>query len=116
MGVYEGSCHCGTVRFRATLALEGVMECNCSIDVRVGGLLAPVAAEQFELLAGADELGDYQFGKKHIHRMFCRTCGIHTFARGTGRGGEPMVMLNARCLEGVELGDLKVTRFDGRSL
>jgi hypothetical protein len=59
MGVYEGSCHCGTVRFRATLALEGVMECNCSIDARVGGLLAPVAAEQFELLAGADELGDY---------------------------------------------------------
>ena len=57
---YTGSCHCGSVRFEVTTGLENVMSCNCSICSRSGYLLSFVPVEQFTLLAGEDQLTDYQ--------------------------------------------------------
>ncbi len=113
---FRGSCHCGDVRYRVTLALDTVASCNCSICSRTGTLLAFAPAAQFELLAGAEALTDYQFGKKRIHHLFCRRCGIRSFCRATGRDGTPTVAINVRCLEGVDLDALPVKRFDGKSL
>jgi hypothetical protein len=62
-------------------------------------------------------LADYQFGKRRIHHLFCRNCGIESFARGTVPGTEAeMVAVNVRCLDGVELAALAPKPFDGRSL
>lgn len=113
---YEGGCHCGTVRYRVTLALDPVISCNCSICSKTGTLLAFAPAASLELLRGADALADYQFGKKRIHHLFCTRCGIRSFARGVGRSGEPTVAVNVRCLDGVELDALPTRKFDGRSL
>jgi len=113
---HEGGCHCGAVRYRAQVDLGGpVISCNCSMCGRAGTLLTFIPAAQFELLSGEDALIDYQFGKKHIHHLFCRHCGIKSFARGAGRDGAPMVAINTRCLDGVEVGGLSVHAFDGRS-
>jgi hypothetical protein len=112
---YEGSCHCGSVRYRVKLDLGPVVSCNCSICQRTGTLLAFVGADAFEILAGADSLGDYQFGPKVVHHHFCPTCGIRPFARGKDPEGKEMVAVNVRCLEGVDLDSLQVVRFDGRS-
>src|SRR6266568_2346176 len=79
---YTGGCHCGTVRYRATMKLEGAVTCNCSICSKTGSMLAFVPAAQFELTAGADALTDYQWGKKKIHHLFCKRCGVRSFARG----------------------------------
>ncbi len=49
---YVGTCHCGKVKFEATLVLESAMDCNCSIDSRTAAVMAPVPAEQFELVSG----------------------------------------------------------------
>jgi hypothetical protein len=68
------------------------------------------------LRSGADSLTDYQFNKKIIHHLFCRTCGIGSFARGTGPDGAEMIAINVRCLDGVDLDSLTVTPFDGKSL
>ncbi len=113
---FQGSCHCGDVRYRVTLALDPVVSCNCSICSRTGTLLAFAPAAQFQLLSGADALVDYQFGKKRIHHLFCRRCGVRSFARGIGRDGTPNVAINVRCLEGVDLAALPVRQFDGKSL
>jgi hypothetical protein len=112
----EGGCQCGAVRYRATLDLaKPVISCNCSMCGRSGTLLTFIPATSFELLSGEDALTDYQFGKKHIHHLFCRTCGIKSFARGAGPDGNPMVAINTRCLDGIEVGELNVQPFDGRS-
>jgi hypothetical protein len=74
-----------------------------------------VPAENFRLLSGEDALTNYQFNKKHISHLFCRTCGIKSFARGVGRDGKPMVAINTRCLDDVDLDQLTVTKFDGKS-
>ncbi len=112
---YAGSCHCGKVRYEVTLALGKVIACNCSMCSRKGTLLTFVGADQFKLLSGEDELTDYQFNRHVIHHLFCKTCGITSFARGTDPAGNPTVAINARCLEGVDVESLSVTHFDGAS-
>jgi hypothetical protein len=113
---YTGGCHCGKVRFEVKADLSRVMECNCSICSKTGALLAFVPAEQFVLLSGGDHLSDYQFGKKHIHHLFCPSCGIRSFARGAAPDGRDMRAINVRCLDDVDVGSLTITPFDGKSL
>jgi hypothetical protein len=111
-----GSCHCGAVRYTVEIDLsQPVISCNCSMCGRSGTLLAFVGADHFKLVQGSDSLTDYQFNKHVIHHMFCKVCGIKSFARGVGPGGKEMAAINVRCLEGVDLGALEVKPFDGRS-
>lgn len=113
---HAGGCHCGAVRFRVKAAIDGALTCNCSICSKTGTALTFVPAAQFELLSGADHLTDYQFGKKHIHHLFCRTCGIRSFARGAAPDGSEVVAVNVRCLDGVDLGSIPMKTYDGKSL
>ena len=112
---YTGSCHCGNVRFEVQGDMSKVISCNCSICSRTGALLAFVPAAQFTLLKGEDAVSDYQFNKHVIHHLFCKNCGIRSFARGIGPGGVEMRAINVRCLEGIDLDKLEVTKVDGRS-
>jgi hypothetical protein len=116
METHRGGCHCGNVRYEVTMDLGEVIECNCSICSKTGTLLAFTGDEQFKLQSGDDHLTDYQFAGKKIHHVFCDRCGIRSFARGTGPNGKPMVAINVRCLEGVDLDALTRKAFDGRSL
>jgi hypothetical protein len=113
---YTGGCHCGAVRYRVTLALAQAITCNCSICHKTGSALTFAPAAKFELLSGDDALTDYQFGRKHIHHLFCSRCGIRSFTRGAGRSGEPMVSINVRCLDEVDLDAVPRRPFDGRSI
>ena len=113
---HTGGCHCGQVRYQVKIDLSGpVISCNCSMCGRVGSLLSFVPAQQFTLLSGEDSLTDYQFNKHVIHHLFCRVCGIKSFARGVGRDGGATVAVNTRCLDGVDIARLNVTPFDGKS-
>jgi len=112
---YQGGCHCGKVRYEATTDLARVIECNCSHCSRKGLLLSFVTPDAFTLLAGDGELTEYQFNKHVIHHVFCKTCGIQSFATGAKPDGSRMYMVNVRCLEGVEPGSYTVTQVDGRS-
>lgn len=113
---YQGGCHCGAVRYQAKVDLTSVITCNCSICSKMGWMLTFIPESQFTLESGGDAMGDYQFGKKSIHHVFCKTCGTHPFCRGAKPDGEPVVAVNVRCLDGVDLAQLHPTAFDGKSL
>jgi hypothetical protein len=113
---HEGGCHCGAVRYRVEgldLA-QPLISCNCSMCGRTGSLLAFVPAASFTLLSGEDSLTDYLFNKHVIHHLFCKVCGIKSFARGQGPHGE-MAAINVRCVDGVELDQLAIQSFDGKN-
>lgn len=113
---YTGGCHCGAVRFRVRMKLDGAITCNCSICQKTGTVLAFAHGSQFELTQGADALTDYQFGKKTIHHLFCSRCGVRPFGRGAMPNGDPVASVNVRCLDDVELAAVPTQSVDGRSI
>ncbi|MBU1305342.1 MAG: GFA family protein [Alphaproteobacteria bacterium] len=96
---HEGSCHCGAVRFNAVTDLSGMGDCNCSRCRRLGWTMQSVPAADFTLLSGADALTSYRFNTEGIEHLFCRSCGIESFARGNDGKGNELVMINVNCLE-----------------
>jgi hypothetical protein len=112
---YRGSCHCGAVRFEVDTDLTYVVECNCSICTKRGALHHRVSPEHFRLLSGEDALTLYQFGTRTARHYFCRHCGIFPF--GNPRIDPSSVMVNVRCLDGVDPNDPGIARksFDGRN-
>jgi hypothetical protein len=114
MNTHTGGCHCGQVRYQVETDLAQVISCNCSLCSKRGHLLSFVPAAQFTLLSGEENLMDYQFNKKIIHHLFCKTCGVGSFGRGVGPDNAPMVALNVRCLDGVDIETLNVTPYNGK--
>lgn len=96
---FHGQCHCGAVRFTAETDLEGLMDCNCSRCRRLGWVMKAVPGDHFKLLSGTDQLTEYRFNTDRIEHLFCRTCGIESFARGSDAEGKQVVMLNINCLD-----------------
>ena len=113
---YQGSCHCGKVAFEVEGELKGATACNCSMCLRKGSLLWFVPRDQLHLLSSEDAIGTYTFNKHVIKHRFCLTCGIHPYGEGTDPKGNRMAAINIRCLEGVELENIPVQHFDGRSM
>ncbi len=113
---YTGGCHCGKVRYEVETSLTPVLDCNCSICQKRGALWTYVDPPAFKLLTGEGELTDYQFNKHNIHHLFCATCGVASFARGSSTEGGEGIAINVRCLDDIDLASLTLTPFDGRSL
>jgi hypothetical protein len=109
---HSGGCHCGAVRFEATLDLAGpVIACNCSICQAKGLLLTFVAEDAVSLTQGEDELTEYRFNTNKIAHRFCRTCGVEVLGAVDGQGAA----VNVRTVDGVDIGALKQQPFDGAS-
>lgn len=112
---YEGSCQCGAVSYEVDVDLDSTITCNCSRCQRMGFVLAFAPLSNFQLRSGADNLSEYLFNTKAIQHLFCKTCGVESFAYGKGPDGTSTVAVNANCLSGVEPRELKSQHVDGRS-
>lgn len=78
---YRGSCHCGRIKFEATLDLAvGTTKCNCTSCWKKRWWSARVAPENFRSLGGEQELSDYKPGAATGHRGFCKHCGVIPYA------------------------------------
>jgi hypothetical protein len=115
---YTGGCHCGAVRYEADLDLtKGTVKCNCSICTKGRTWFAAAEGDEFRLLRGAESLGRYEFGSHRIHHLFCKQCGIKSFARGEAGGGKQFVAVILTCLENIpdaQFAELQVHYVDGR--
>jgi hypothetical protein len=113
---YQGSCHCGQVKFEAEGELEQLLACNCSICSRKGSLLWFVPRASLRLLTPDENARTYTFNRHVIKHRFCPTCGLHPYGEGTDPDGNEMAAVNIRCLEDVDLAAVPVQQFDGRSM
>ena len=116
---YKGSCHYGFVKFEIDSPLDEVRSCDCSICIRAGALIQRVDEAHLRLLApsrqslddGTSGLIVYQFNSKIAKHYYCSTCGILPFRRP--RTAPEVWAVNIRCLEGINLDKLTVTKSFG---
>jgi hypothetical protein len=115
MKKHTGSCHCKAVRFEVMVDASNASRCNCSICAKVSQLGAIVKPDAFTLLSDESAVAMYEWGGKISRRFFCKRCGIHCFSRGHLKelGGD-FVGINVNALDDVEIGEVKVTYWDGR--
>ncbi len=109
---YQGSCHCGAVRFEieAPESLE-VEDCNCSICTKAGYLHLILPLGKFKLLEGEDSLENYTFNSGVAKHTFCKVCGIKPFY--TPRSNPDGIDINIRCLN-TQPKSISIVKFDGQ--
>ena len=112
MPSYTGGCHCGRVRFEVSGQIGRVLDCNCSICRKKGFLHWIVEPERFHLLSSSDALSLYEFHTKKAKHYFCSVCGISSYY--IPRSHPNMIDVNLRCVDGVNLEELEVERFNGQ--
>lgn len=112
---YQGGCQCGAVSFEVDVDLDNTVTCNCSRCRRMGFVLAFGPRDNFHLTSGEEVLTEYLFNKQAIQHLFCKTCGVESFAYGSMPDGSPTVAINANCLDGIEPRELDSKHVDGRS-
>jgi hypothetical protein len=103
------------VRFTVEADLDQTITCNCSRCRPLGMILAFAPESAFDLKQGEGALSEYRFNQRKIAHLFCATCGVQSFGKAAGPDGVPMVAINARCLDGVDLNALAPKPVDGRS-
>ncbi|MCW8943522.1 MAG: GFA family protein [Sedimenticola sp.] len=117
MTTYNGSCHCGDIRF--TFEHEEIqtgLRCNCSICKRRGAVMSDftLAAKDLVIDAKPGGLGLYQFGSGVAKHYFCKQCGIYPFHETLRMPGH--FRINLGCVEEVNPYALETSVFDGKSL
>jgi hypothetical protein len=111
---YQGSCHCGAVRFAITTDFPELTTCDCSICRRKNALMVMVHQDSFELLAGEDALCEYRFHTEVARHFFCGTCGIYPFHRK--RMMPDSYGINVFCLDGFDPAGIPVRETHGTRL
>jgi hypothetical protein len=112
---YQGGCHCGAIKFEVEGEIDQVLDCNCSMCKKRGGLLWFVPREKFTLQTPESAVSTYTFNKHVLQHHFCAKCGIASYSEGEQRG-KKMACINVRSLEGVDLASLKVRPWDGAKM
>ncbi len=80
---FNGSCHCGAVRYEAELDLsQGTARCNCTFCLKARAWAAYIKPEAFRLADGAEEGVAYHKHPDAPVKYRCGRCGVLTHARG----------------------------------
>ena len=114
-GEYRGGCQCGAVAYEVEVDVGGAISCNCSRCKPMGFVLGFAPRSKFKLLSGEDSLTEYRFNTGKIRHLFCKTCGVESFALGETPNGDQIAAINLNCLEGVDARALNAHVVDGAS-
>jgi hypothetical protein len=110
MQTYQGSCHCGGVRFEITTDFPELTTCDCSICRRKNALMVKVHESCFKLLSGVELLTEYQFNTHTARHYFC----IYPFHRK--RVTPDNFGINVYCLNGFKPDGIPVRQTPGSKM
>ena len=114
MPTYEGSCHCGAVKFEIDAEFERFMRCDCSICRRKAALIGKVHESKLHILEGEENLTLYEWNSRAAKHYFCKTCGIHPFNRM--RSAPDHYGVNMNCFDEDVIAGIPVVPVDGKSM
>lgn len=99
--VRTGQCHCGAVRFVATLSdgFTTIRRCTCSYCRMRGAVVISAEIGGVDVLQGAEVLTSYRFNTGVAQHFFCSRCGMYTHHQR--RSNPNQYGVNVACLDGV---------------
>ena len=112
---HSGGCHCGKIAYRVEAEIDQVIDCNCSMCRKRGGLLWFVPRDALHLTGEAQASATYTFNTHKIQHHFCTNCGVAAYSEGQNPDGSAVACINVRCLDDVDLATLKIVTYDGKS-
>jgi hypothetical protein len=107
----DGSCHCGTVRFRVDAEITELTTCDCSLCARRNAVMAKVPERALTVLAGEAALTLYQWNTRRAKHYFCSRCGIYVFHRK--RAAPDHFGVNVFCLDGFDPASVPIRATEG---
>ena len=114
MPVYEGSCHCRTVRFRLDADIVELTTCDCSICVKRNAVMTKVPENALTIVAGEEALTLYEWNTRRAKHYFCSRCGIYVFHRK--RAAPDHFGVNIFCLDGFDAASVPVRATEGATM
>ena len=117
---YQGSCHCGAIKYQADLDLaQGTSKCNCTYCLKARAWAIAVKPSAFRLEPGSERGVAYHQHPQAPVKYHCAACGIHTHAEGNADYmGGPFVQVFVATLDDLaaeELANAPVRYCDGRN-
>jgi hypothetical protein len=114
MRIFNGSCHCGAVRFRIDAEITEQTTCNCSLCVKRHALMVKVPEQALSILEGEPALTLYQWNTHRAKHYFCSACGIYVFHRK--RAAPDHFGVNVFCLNGFDPASVPVRATGGANM
>lgn len=114
MQAFEGSCHCGAVRFQVRAIVTELTTCDCSLCKMRHALMLKVPEHDLTLLQGEQALTLYQWNTRRAKHYFCKHCGIYVFHRK--RAMPDHFGVNVFCLESFDATSVPVRATEGASM
>jgi hypothetical protein len=98
--IRAGQCHCGAVRFEATLSdgFSSIRRCTCSYCRMRGAVVVSAEMGGIRFLQGEEALTRYRFNTGSAQHFFCSRCGIYTHHQR--RSNQNQYGVNVACLDG----------------
>lgn len=129
---FKGSCHCGFIRYEIDYDMPSppeqptVSRCNCTACHKSAFTSIRLSSkDDFRLLSPSslEEVSDYQWRSKDIHKYFCSKCGIQVYTCGKYEmpGGKdvPFSSVNALTLDqpqdGLDMTKWTIRYWDGKN-
>ena len=109
--MYQGQCHCGTVKFTLTSTPKQLVDCNCSICRRLGALWGHAQSESVSIDAPKEATSHYIQGDKTLAVHTCNTCGCTTHYESLKDDG--VWAVNFRMCTPEVVNQFRVRKFDG---
>jgi hypothetical protein len=109
----HGTCHCGAIGVSIPASPEYVIDCNCSLCRRLGGLWAHYDASVVAVEAAPGALDEYVWGDRTLRTMRCATCGCVTHWESISEAAGTRCGVNLRNFDPGLVAGLRVRRFDG---
>ena len=105
------SCHCGAIKLEVNAELEGLRQCNCSTCARWGMYIWTVPSKAVRLASPGTGMGTYywRFANEGYH--WCQNCGTPMYRTWP----HDFITLNARCIDGIDIFDMEIEEFDGKT-
>ena len=113
---HKGGCHCGKIAYEFEGEIGTVLDCNCTLCQKRGGLLHFIPEGAFTFRTPRESIGTYKFNKHVIDHHYCLDCGVSPFSEGTDPKGNAMVAINMRCVDDVDPRALDIKFFNGRAI